>query len=664
MTPRARFIVLLAPALLTCGCEFFEVDEDPGPPAPPVLTLLAPTDPVVLAPGEAVTVRVAVRDEDGAPYPDYTLAWRFTSWFSLNPPASCTASTVEPGIEECIYRTTQLGDQDVTLEVSHCTGTRKEPKLHCASWTSPAASVFVWGGEPRAVHTPFRSAELVVGEVRPLQAVVLTEGRLSHVPPSYAIADPTRAEVDARGNVRAIAPGETTLVITAGDQRREVALVIREGEVGPPPIDTPVPVVRQGDDIVASTRVVEVGVNRRREGTLTVDAKGVPWLVYRTNMTLDGLKPTELRNAWVSNWTGSGFGFEAVGLGWDDVAYPQIAVDGLGTAWVFYHSRIELAFGIMRRVAPGHWERVLLPNRLDPKAAPVASESAAYLPRAQSDRLPLALRPREGGGVHAAYWILARLPEAERVATGHSCVRALRLVTVESDGRFEAEDVHRLPYGGSKPYGDCATIARLDGLTVNGLALAPDPKGDDPIVLFFEEVENLGLLAASRRTGGTWQTRTLVPWTQEGAESFLQRPLQLGVAPPPVGTPTGPDAHTWLVWQGGGPKRFFMATLEALWQGAPTPFTDFTIDPEPRKGLVDSDVQLSTTQLRGAVIACTKEAGDLWRLAPPNTAKLGLTWSPDEVGAAPLLRGLTSDHEHLHLSWGLGDLTWLRTPLP
>ncbi|MCC6622807.1 MAG: hypothetical protein IT385_16215 [Deltaproteobacteria bacterium] len=651
-------LALASLALLAPGCELFEEDEDPGPPAPPVFTVLAPAGPVVVAPGDPVTVRIAVRDEDGAAYEGYTLAWRFPFWFGLNPPGTCAASTVEPGVEECVYRTTQLGEQAVTLEVSRCTGTRKDPKLHCATWTSPEAPVFVWGGPPRALHTPFRQAELVVGEARPLQAVVLTEGRPSHVPPSYAVADPTRAEVDARGVVRALSPGETTLVITAGELRREVALVIREGEPAPPPLDAPVPVVRQGDDTVASTRMVEVGVNRRREGTLAVDLEGRPWLVYRTSMVVDGLKATELRNAWVSTWTGSGFGFEAVGLGWDDVAYPRIAIDDRGTAWVLYHSRVERTFGLMRRVGPGHWERALLPGGSDASAPHLASESGALLPEALSDRIPLALLPRDGGGVHVAYAVFARTPEGERAETGHGCARALRLVTVEADGRLAAEDARREPYGGGVVAADCGRVAGLDALTFSGLGLAPD--GDSPTILVFEERDNLGFIEATRRVGATWETRMLVPWTPNGAEGSAERPLQLGIAPPPASDPTGP---TWLVWQGGGVGRFFLATLDELWAGEPEPFTTFSISPEPRDGIVDADVQLSATQLRGAVIACTKGAETLWRLAPPSAARVTLGWSPADVGASTLLRGLTSDDAHLHLSWGLGDLTWARTNL-
>lgn len=131
MPTRPASALPLGRLLVCAGCELFEEDKDPGPPSPPVMTVLSPTEPVVAAPGEPIIVRVAVRDASGAPYEGYTAAWRFPFWFSLNPEGQCTASTTEPGVEECVYRTTQRGHQGVTLEVSRCTGTRKEPKLHC-----------------------------------------------------------------------------------------------------------------------------------------------------------------------------------------------------------------------------------------------------------------------------------------------------------------------------------------------------------------------------------------------------------------------------------------------------------------------------------------------------------------------------------------------------
>jgi hypothetical protein len=655
---RAAAFRLVLFGLLVAACEL--VAPPPTEVPAPTFELLGPAPPEDVALGEAVVIRIAVRGADGAPYADAETRWLWTDWFSLNPTGRCEGSTPEPGVFQCTYRTARRGWHDVKLEVSRCVGTRKDPKLKCASFESAPVSFRVWGGTPLAVHTPYVEASLVVGEERPLHGLALAQGARSHVAPSASIEDPSVAEVLDGGVVRALAPGQTSLRLRAGSAEREVSVKVVAGAPGAPPLATPMSIVHRSNDTVSSIRWSNLGANRHRDGTLALDQRGWPWLVYTTASDQTPAGAPVNRGVWVSPWTGSDFGYEYVGAGWDDLARPRLAIDDQGVAWVLAWSSVQYSYVLMRRAGPGQWSRHALPALKDPTAPTPARDvtSVVYAGDTTSSFAPMALLPRRGGGVFVAYPVVSKIDADRQQAEGGTCARFARLVTAAADGGWTAEDVLKKVFAGGE---ECGSTLRTERQGVDHVALAPNPAASSgpPVVLVTKFSETEGFTEGARFDGVAWSSRRLIPWADPVADvptASKQRPIQLSVAG--ADGPSDAPGPTWLVWQGGGISNFYRADLEDLFSGAPTPFSAFGLTPEPRTGTSDSDVVLSAVATGVPVVIGVKQATSFTRLVREQQAIAPPGFELGAFTQDTLLRGLAADGSAVHFSWGLGDLAW------
>jgi hypothetical protein len=657
--PLAAVLALLLPA-----CE---TTSPPREVPAPVFELLAPAPPEDAVFGEPVVVRIAVRSADGAPYPDAEVRWFWPDSFKVNPQGRCEATTPEAGVYQCTYRTTQRGWHDITLEVSRCVGTPSEPKQKCASFESEPVVFRVWGGAPVAVHTPYVEATLVVGEERPLQGLALADKAPSHVVPTASVDDGSIAEVLPGGVVRALAEGQATLTLRAGNATREVALRVVAGTPGRPPLATPISVVQRANDTVSSIRWANLGSSRHRDDVLALDKRGWPWLVYRTTSDKTAAGAPATRGVWLSRWTGSGFGYEYVGAGWDDLSRARVAVDDQDVAWVLAWSSVQSAYVLMRRAGTGQWSRHALPTLRDPSSPtpPRDASSVVYLGDSVTHFTPLALLPRRGGGVFVAYPVVK---SAQPPIDGQNCARYARLVTVAADGTFSADDalLRRYTAPGTNDR-DCAAGLRTERQAVDHVALARDPMSPTgpPVILVTRFAETSGFTEAAQFDGTAWQARRLIPWVDPERDlttAWKQLPIQLSVAGPDG--PSDSPGPTWVVWQGGGIRNFYRAELGDLLGGAPTPFTDFSLSPELREGTSDQDITLTAVSSGGPVIMGVVRPTSFLAIVADQQQVRPLGFDLGGLTQETFLRGLAADSTAVHFTWGLGDLAYAAVAAP
>jgi hypothetical protein len=664
-SPCAKLLSLAAAVPLLAACV--PMAPPPGEVPPPTFELLPPAPPEDAPFGEPVVIRFAVRGAGGEPYPDAETRWLWTDSYSVSPAGRCDASTPEPGVFQCTYHTTRRGWHDVKLEVSRCVGTPDEPKQRCASFESEPVAFRVWGGPPVAVHTPYATASLVVGEERPLQGLSLTQRAPSHVMPVATVDDATVAEVLSGNVVRALAFGQTTLRLRAGTVEREVSLTVLSGTPGPPPPERPFPIVRSDDDTVSSIRWMNLGASRHRDGTVALDRRGWPWLVYQTTSNTTSAGAPSTRGVWLSGWTGSGFGYEYVGAGWDNLTYPRIAVDDQDVAWVLAWSSDQSCYVLMRRAGPGQWSRHPLPVSRDPSSPtpPRGATSVVFLGDPNTDFVPVAMVPRRGGGVFVAFPVAMTIqPPVDDL----NCAHLVRLVTVAPDGALAAEDVPFKHY--AAPGMTDSTC--IDGLlterhAIDHLALAPDPATPtgQPVVLATRFSETSGFTDAARFDGTTWSVRRVIPWADPVADlptASKQFPIQLSVAAPDG--PSDAPAPTYVLWQGGGIRNFYRAELADLLSGSPTPFTGFSLMPELREGTSDHDVTLTTVSSGGPLILGVVRVTPLVTLIDDQQRDATLAFDLGGLTRDTFLRGLAADSNLVHFTWGLGDLAWAAFPAP
>ncbi len=523
---------LLGGLLAACEAD----DPDPGELALPTVVRVSP-EALEAHLGEPLTLSVRITDAAGAPAVGYE-----SEWF----PQGGTIAHPEPGVETLTFVPATLDRVRVEVRVRVCSGPRSNPRAHCPEVRYLVSWVRVWGGPPVAIKTPVKSAALRVGEVRPLQALVLATGSQSHVAATYVIDDEDVASVDALGVVTGLAAGTTTLRLQAGDVQASMALTVSGGALGPPADAVIVPIFEEGDDLLYTA-----GASARHEGRLVVDTHAYPWLTYRTLARVAGVPDLETRGAWVAAWTGSGFGYEYVGDGWDDLYYPQLAVDDRGTGWLAFWSRINGEYAVMRRAAPGSWVRTPLPAMAEVTAAmppELAGDrtkafekgSEAFIPDRFGDSIPLGLWPRPGGGAWVAYSIFGPSIPGRHV---RPCRRRVRLSTLEGD-EAQTEDIAELEFGGGAMGSTCVGAIGNDKPFLAGLFIVPHPAVPTgrPQVLALDARLDLGSLDLLSHDG-TWGAQRLIgsALNDLGPDGLtLARPEHAGL---PTGVVGGPRAR-------------------------------------------------------------------------------------------------------------------------
>ncbi len=283
----------------------------------------------------------------------------------------------------------------------------------------PLAEVDVRGGPAEHIHTWGDEVRLGVGEVRVFQPYPVAEWAQtfpdagdergeqpwSEEPVSYAIVDPAVAEVDALGVITAGAPGETTLVLTAGDVRREVPVTVETRPLDRPPLGA-WPLV---ETVVESSRPLNRNAWGLQRARVAVGPDGGVSVVFRprpgSGRTSDENFSTLTPPLVLATWTGTGFGFEMLGTPTERLTHAGVAVDERGDTYVLTRSLRENRLDLWHRpagVPAGGWTRRALPVGLGAFDGP--GDMGTWSSSEQLDRYwPISMTDRPGGGVWIAW---------------------------------------------------------------------------------------------------------------------------------------------------------------------------------------------------------------------------------------------------------------------
>lgn len=499
---RSWVVVCALAASSAGGCAGCGGDDAPEVPPLPVVTGLEP-QLVVGAPGHGTTFTVTIVDAAGDPVEPTDFWWSGVPTEDV--PVSdfdgeVTAEVPAPGVRRATYTPNAMGRYNVLAYLQMCAPDAdgaSEPE--CQGISLGPVVLFVAGGDAVALEPLAPEVRLVVGERRPVHAEVraAVPGESYLVPSrdeiTLEVADATIASVDGI-TVTALAEGETTLALRAGEITESIPLIVTTGPSGSP-LDAVLHRVGPAAAI-AST-------DDSTDPQLALDSTGAP-------VALVSAAGNSISRLWVAEWTGSGFGHQP--LGWhhtphhDVLPAPQLALDERDRRYVTFVTGDVPGFWLAERAAaagPDGWTYRQLPRRRDPQLAePVIPDDD----REHYLGPQFAVMPRTGGGLWIAYVVVDDLVELA------ACTRTLRLVEATDDA-LTTHDLEHLEY--ATPAGrSCQSSAVEQSLLPRDLYVLPPGAGQPlPRIAFHRDARNIEWSPAVlyEVMGDTWTAHPYLP---------------------------------------------------------------------------------------------------------------------------------------------------------
>ena len=324
------------------------------------------------------------------------------------------------------------------------------PSRPCAEVPLEPAIAVVAGGPAAGVGVVVDQLTLGVGEARPFQGVPLgllpedqrEPGRAitpSHEDVTYQAAPANVITVDEFGILRAEGVGQGELTIRAGRESIVVPVTVQ---------DRPLFAATPGS-VKLSDRPMDPPFNeglapRRPTHSLALTPQGRPLVVHSPTSFEVSSRSRGLwrRPIWLSQWTGSGFGYERISRHHHDSVEPFVGVGSDGTVVTGYRDVTLEEVHVLRRagnVRAGGWARATLPLR------PVFDGPTPPRPNARlAAPMRFATFPGDAGvWVAYAFAYDMRLWGAEPADLGQTgaCTRGLRLAWIPNDGDPDVSNV-------------------------------------------------------------------------------------------------------------------------------------------------------------------------------------------------------------------------------
>lgn len=402
--------LLLAGALLLAAAGCGGGGGAGGGPTPPpvedvVVAGLLPFAVHTASLAQEIVLETRVLTTAGLPHPTAVLTWRYPGktyqGFTPDPDPDLTfvEETGPGGLHRLRIRSSRpkRGGLSASCVADVFSGSTTVPVRQA---TCESQALRFWGGPPSDLLFPFTAITMGVGEVRPVEPLVVSAytGN-SHEVATCSSSNGAVATAVASGSVctlTARAAGSATITFTAGGVSRDRPLTVTAAPLGPPGVGTVTGLAPQG----ATPGITPAWLRSQGEdipaNLLTADAAGnVAFTAY-----LGTRQP-------VFRWTGTGFGFTFASPPEAELFFPgTLAFDGrgvlnavAGTGAVAVQDPAD---------PPGVWRRVALPESAwvtgversqfdDSSPIPAAPEGSAWF----------SLLPRSGGGVWVA-WVTVK----------------------------------------------------------------------------------------------------------------------------------------------------------------------------------------------------------------------------------------------------------------
>ena len=400
---------LLTAALLLAvsGCGGGGASGGPTPPAleDVVVQGLLPYAVHTASLAQEIVLETRVLTPAGAPHPTAVLSWRYPgkTYQGFTPDPDPDLSFVEEtgpgGLHRLRIRSSRpkRGGLFASCIADVFSGS---PNVPVRQAVCEDQALRFWGGPPSDLLFPFSAVTMGVGEVRPLEPLVVSAYTgTSHEPATCSSSSAAVATAVASGSictVTARAAGSATLTFTAGGVTRDRPLTVTAAALGPPGVGavaglapqvaTPgimLPILRsQGEDIPANLLAADPG------GAVAFAA-------------------AQASRQPVFRWTGTGFGYTFASPPELETTFPgAVAFDGRGVLHAVVGTGAVAAQGPAD--PPGTWRRVALPASAWVTGVERSQlDDSSPIPRAPEGSAWFSLLPRSGGGVWVA-WVTVK----------------------------------------------------------------------------------------------------------------------------------------------------------------------------------------------------------------------------------------------------------------
>lgn len=371
---------------------------------------------------------------------------------------------------------------------------------------SPSAYVQTVRTDVDRVLLPVDAVHLAEREARPMIALPvsgtfdgdasLPERQYTSAPVTWSSTDTSVFTVDEDGVLFGVDPGEAELVAEAGGVEARVPVTVTDAALAAPGLGRH-PFARW------NTSVPALLSDEPADHFAAADSQG--WPVFSMNHAPGGVDHPDRWSLLdgplvVSRWTGTGFGYEALGEPGDRFSGGQPTFDPQGRLQLVVYDGVRSERWLYTRpsdTAHGGWERTLLPYA-----------------RQEFGQAPDSLGVVDAPGTSGALFNVP--PSAEALSVGDTtfwalgasdtrpeyCAITVRLGRVTPDGSVEVELVDQADLAGASP---CSSMLSSYGLS--SVDLLPPPVGSDwPIVMV---TLNDGQVLAYARSDQGWQSRAV-----------------------------------------------------------------------------------------------------------------------------------------------------------
>lgn len=399
--PPSPLLLAASLALSACGGGGAAA---PPPPADVTVTGLLPFAVHTASLAGEVVLETRVLDLAGQPHPTAVFTWRYPGktyqGFTPDPDPDLTfvEETGPGGLQRLRVRSSR--PKRGGLFVSCIADVYAGSTVPVRQAVCESQALRFWGGPPSDLLFPVSAIQMGVGEVRPVEPLVVSAytGN-SHVPATCASSDAAVATVAASGSVCTItakAAGAARVTFTAGGITRDRPLTVTATPLGPPGVGTVTGLAPQG-----ATPGISLA-------TLRSEGEDIPAnLVTAAPSGEVAFAAGMVARQPVFRWSGTGFGWTFATPPATEVTFPgAVAYDGRGALYAV--AGAEAIVVQDPADPPGTWRRVALPASAWVTGVERSQfDDSSPIPRAPAGSAWYSLLPRSGGGIWVA-WVTVK----------------------------------------------------------------------------------------------------------------------------------------------------------------------------------------------------------------------------------------------------------------